>query len=81
MYAIVCGGSSRLRGKIKEGAEGQKMGRGQQMPQVTRSPKGSQLNKPASKHSKQTPANIVSQMRTFIKSTHTLCVIYIPLYA
>ena len=58
VYACVyvCG-SSRSWAQIKEGAEGQEMGGGQQMPQVTWGPMGSQLNKLANKYSKQTPAN------------------------
>ncbi len=62
--------SSRSWAQIKEGAEGQKLGRGQQMPQVTSSPVGCQLNKPANKHCERTPANIISQLHTFIMSTH-----------
>ncbi|TNN79362.1 hypothetical protein EYF80_010386 [Liparis tanakae] len=42
------------------------MGRGQQMPQVTSSPMGIQRNKPANKHSEQTPADFTPQMHTFI---------------
>lgn len=42
---------------------------------------GSQLTKPANKHSKQTSANIISQMHTFIPhkvhtDTHSLCYLH-----
>lgn len=74
--AYVCG-SSRPWEQIKEGAEGHKMGRGQQMPQVKLSPMGSQRNKPANRHCERTPANIISQMHTFITApqthTHSSC--------
>lgn len=64
------------RHRLKRAPKGRKRAGGQQMPRVTRGPMGSQLSKPANKHSKQTPANILSQMRTL--SQHTPTVIYIP---
>lgn len=79
MCVHVCG-SSRPWAQIKEGAQGQEMGRGQQMPQVKLSLMGRQLNKPANRHSERTPANITSQMHTFITASHTLsllCAVHI----